>query len=298
MLDSPPPWLWALVTLAAALLQTFRNAAQKSLTGGLGALGATHVRFLYGLPFALLFLAAVAVSGDLPHLTPAFLAWAALGALAQVLATMALLAAMEGRSFVVVIAYSKTEPVQIALFGLVLLGEAVTPMLLLAILVATLGVVMLSWPKEGGAATAGPRPVVLGILSGGLFALAAVGFRGAVTRLDGDYLTDATVTLAVGLALQAALLSLYLAARALPVLIAVARAWRVSLAAGFLGASASQMWFLAFALETAARVRTLALVEVLIAGLVSRSMFREGVNGRDAAAIVLVVLGAGLVLNA
>ncbi len=50
---------------------------------------------------------------------------------------------------------------------------------------------------------------------------------------------------------------------------AILRHWRPSLFAGFMGATASQFWFLAFALATAASVRTLALVEVLFAQAIS-----------------------------
>ena len=51
--------LWAVFTLIAAAAQTARNAMQRELTATLGTVGATHVRFLFGFPFALLFLAGV-----------------------------------------------------------------------------------------------------------------------------------------------------------------------------------------------------------------------------------------------
>ena len=44
-------------TLLAAAGQTARNAMQRELTAALGTVGATHVRFLFGFPFALMFLA-------------------------------------------------------------------------------------------------------------------------------------------------------------------------------------------------------------------------------------------------
>jgi uncharacterized membrane protein len=67
--------------------------------------------------------------------------------------------------------------------------------------------------------------------------------------------------------------------------------------AGFMGAFASEMWFLAFALTTAAKVRTLALVEIFFAGLVSRSLFKEGVASREGAGILLIVVGVVILLN-
>src|SRR5215471_12479583 len=122
-------WLWTLFTLIAAASQTLRNATQRELTAKLGTVGATHVRFLFGLPFALVFLAAVAIASGaaLPQPGAAYWAWVAVGALSQIAATALMLAAMNDRSFVVVYAYIKTEPVQVALFGLVFLGDVVTP---------------------------------------------------------------------------------------------------------------------------------------------------------------------------
>src|SRR4030066_78745 len=65
-----------------------------------------------------------------------FWPWIVTGAVAQILATALMLAAMNDRSFVVTIAYTKTEPVQTAIFGLVLLGDRLTPALAVAILIA------------------------------------------------------------------------------------------------------------------------------------------------------------------
>jgi drug/metabolite transporter (DMT)-like permease len=202
--------------------------------------------------------------------------WIVAGTFAQILATALMLAAMNERSFVVSIAYIKTEPVQVALFGLVFLGDAVTIPIAAAILIATAGVVLMSVTPGQIAGAGGNRPALLGIAAGAMFALSAVGYRGAILSLDTpSYVMAATFTLAVGLVIQAALLSLYLAIRDRTVLTKILRAWRPSLAAGFLGAFASQFWFLAFALATAASVRTLALVEVLFAQAISTFFFRR-----------------------
>jgi drug/metabolite transporter (DMT)-like permease len=295
MLDSS--WLWALFTIIAAFSQTVRNAAQRQLTVTLGTVGATHVRFLFGFPFALVFLAGVLFAGgaSLPRPGVAYWAWVVDGALAQVAATALMLAAMNQRSFVVTIAYIKTEPVQVALFGLVLLGDAVTPWLALAILIATAGVVVMS--LKPGAAAGGLRPTLSGLAAGAMFGLSAVGFRGAILSLGlPDYLMAATFTLVIGLLLQSVLLSAYLWLRDPAVLTAIMRSWRPSLFAGFMGALASQFWFLAFALATAASVRTLALVEVLFAQAISRFIFKQKTTRREALGIVLIVLGCTLLI--
>jgi drug/metabolite transporter (DMT)-like permease len=289
-------WLWALFTLIAAFAQTVRNAMQRELTASLGTVGATHVRFLFGFPFALLSLAAITmIAGTgLPRPGWVFWPWAIDGAMVQIAATALMLAAMNDRSFVVTIAYIKTEPVQVALFGFVLLGDVVTLPMAIAILIATTGVVVMSL-RPG--ITGSGKATFLGLAAGAMFGLSAIGYRGAILSLaDVNYGMAATFTLAVGLAMQAVLLSLYLWLRDRAVLTAIAREWRPSLFAGFMGAFASQFWFLAFALATAASVRTLALVEILFAQAISRFIFGQPTTKREALGIVLIVLGVALLV--
>jgi drug/metabolite transporter (DMT)-like permease len=185
-----PPWLWAVFTIIAAFAQTLRNAMQRELTATLGTVGATHVRFLFGFPFALLFLGAIMLVTGVPLPRPAwaFWPWVLVGAFAQVAATALMLAAMGERSFVVTIAYIKTEPIQVALFGLLFLGDAVTGPMMAAILVATAGVLLMS-TKPGGM-VGGIKPTLIGLASGGMFALSAIGFRGAILTLHLASLCD------------------------------------------------------------------------------------------------------------
>jgi drug/metabolite transporter (DMT)-like permease len=293
------PWLWAVFTVAAAFAQTIRNAMQRELTASLGTVGATQVRFLFGFPFALIFFAVLLVVTGAPVPRPGFYfwPWVAAGAFIQIAATALMLAAMGERSFVVTIAYTKTEPIQVALFGFIVLGDVVTPSMLAAIVAATLGVIVMS-TKPGGM-VGGIKPTLLGLASGGALALAVIGFRGAILSLGlADYVMAATFTLVVGLAIQSAALSLYLSLRRPAVMFALLRAWKPSLFAGFMGALASQFWFLAFALATAASVRTLALVEVLFAQLVARYGFGQRTSAREAIGMALVVCGVALLLLA
>jgi drug/metabolite transporter (DMT)-like permease len=290
--------LWIPFTVLAAACQTARNAMQRELTAKLGTVGATHVRFLFGFPFALVFLGGVFMATGLPMpvLPWMFWPWAVVGAGAQILATALMLATMNDRSFVVTIAYIKTEAIQAAIFGLIFLGDPLTIGMVVAILVATAGVVIMSL-KGKGAMEGGYRPVALGLFSGAVFAISAVGYRGAILSLGlASFLLAATLTLAIGLILQAGLLTLYLALRDRTVLTAIARAWRPSLFAGFMGATASEFWFLAFALTSVANVRTLALVEVLFAQAITIFAFKQATTTRDALGIALIVAGVLLLI--
>src|SRR5438477_3423697 len=175
-------WLWAVFTVIAAFTQTVRNAAQRELTGTLGTVGATHVRFLFGFPFAILFLAGllIATGAALSRPALAFWPWVIVGAFAQVAATALMLAAMGERSFVVTIAYIKTEPIQVAIFGLIFLGDAVSLPMMIAIVIATAGVLVMSY-KPG--MTGGIKPTLVGLASGAMFAISAIGYRGAILNV-------------------------------------------------------------------------------------------------------------------
>jgi len=290
------PFLWVAFTLLGSAGQTARNAMQRGLTPQLGALGAALVRFLFGFPFALVFLGVVlAVTGaPLPTFGRAFALWTLMGALTQIGGTALMLQAMEQRSFVVVTAYLKTEPVLVALMGLALLHDPLTPAMALAITLAMMGVATIS--VKPGTLTGGVRPALQGLAAAGLFAASAIGYRGAILSLHSGFVLASTVSLAAGLTLQTVLLLAWLLLFDRGILAALLRLWRPSLAAGFTGAAASQFWFLAFALATAASVRTLALVEVLFAQGVTRFVFKQRTTAREALGIALLLVGAVLIV--
>ena len=296
-----PPWLWIVVTFIAALSQTFRNAMQRSLTTRLGTVGATHVRFLFGLPFACVFIALMLALVEPPRdlrFGATFWAWVLTGGVTQIIATALMLAAMQLRSFTVATAYVKSEPVLVAVMGFVLLGDRIGPLAIAAIVVAPVGVVLMS-VSGASAKDAGSRwrPALFGIGAGAIFAMSAVGFRGAVLALGDDpFYLRAAITLVVGLTLQSLLLSGWLLARSPGTLTEIFRAWRPSLAAGGLGAFASLCWFTAFALEPAALVRTAALVEILFAQAISRQLFAQRSSRGESMGILLVVAGVAVLL--
>jgi drug/metabolite transporter (DMT)-like permease len=291
--------LWAVFTLIAAAAQTARNAMQRELTATLGTVGATHVRFLFGFPFALfVFLPGVMVFAGygLPNPPATFWPWVIAGAVTQIAATATMLSVMGERSFVVAYAYIKTEPVQVALFGLIFLHDRITPLTAAAIIIATAGVIVVSL-KPGASQVSTTRSTVIGLVSGALFALSAIGYRGAILALHlPHFVMAATFTLAVGLVMQAAMLTLYLVLREPKVLRDIAAAWKPSLFAGFMGAFASEFWFLGFAITSAANVRTLGLVEVLFALGVTHFIFKQPTTNRELGGVVLVVLGVLLLV--
>lgn len=300
-------YAWIPIVLWAALAQTARNAAQRSLVAQAGTLGATLARFLYGLPFAAAWVLALhalpATAAAVPPFHAAYFAWLLLGALSQLAATAFLLAAMKQRNFVVGVAYSKTDALQVAVFATLFLHELPGWVTLLAMGLATLGVVMLSLPRKaieapaGGARAWAGLAALYGLASGAGFALSAVGYRGAALQLPGvsPWLVGGWGVL-LAQTIQTLLLGGWLALRSPGALRAMAVAWRISVVAGSAGALASIGWFTAFALTSAANVRTLGMVEVVFSYLVSRRLLREKLASAEQAGLVLVLTGVAALL--
>jgi drug/metabolite transporter (DMT)-like permease len=298
-----PEWLWIPITIGAALAQTVRNAAQRHLTPVLGTLGATLVRFLYGLPFALLWLLAVAVVGDfaLPAPNTPFVWWIVVSSVTQIAATALLLRVMAERNFALGTAYAKTEVIQVAIFGLVFLGDPLTPAVLGAVMLGTVGVMLLSpidrkRPLRTLLSGWTTRSALLGLASGSCFGVAAVGYRGAALALEGAaFPMAAACTLVAAQLLQTLLLGGGLLARDAEVVVKVCREWRKSLFAGLMGATASGCWFTAMAIEPAAHVRTLGLVEIFFGYAIARRFFRERVTRIEVAGLLLLLGGLVIV---
>jgi drug/metabolite transporter (DMT)-like permease len=291
--------LWIPFTIVAALGQVARNAMQRQLTGPLGTWGATNIRFLFGFPFSLVFFAVViAATGDaVPWPSLTFWPWLLLGALSQIAATGLMLAAMNDRSFVVTTAYLKTEAIQTAIFGFVFLGDHLTVLKVVAIMIATIGVVITALRPGSEKNVASLKPTLLGLTAAACFALSAVGFRGAIIVVPGvSFVTAASFTLVFALGVQTLVLTIYLLARAPKILADIMRMWKPSMFAGFTGALASQFWFLAFALTAAANVRTLALVEVLFAQGVAYYSFKQPLSARELFGILLIVIGVAVLV--
>jgi drug/metabolite transporter (DMT)-like permease len=288
-------WLWIPVTVWAAFAQTVRNAAQRHLTAELGTLGATLVRFFYGVPFAALWLWGVAAVGGspLPQAHWVFFGWVLFGCITQIGATALLLRVMQERNFALGVAYSKSEVLQVAIFALLVLGDPITLGTALAVAAGTAGVFLLS-PGWRGAWTS--RTALMGLGCGALFALSSVGYRGAELSLgEGSFVMAAAFTLLIAQVLQSLLLGGWLLLRSPDVVGRVLRAWRVSLFAGFMGAAASAGWFTAFAIEPVAHVRTLGLIELVFSYVVSRRLFREKLTGPELAGMSLLALGVAII---
>lgn len=293
--------LWIPVTIVAGSAQVLRNGLQAKLTREIGTLGATQVRFIYGLPFAILFwlVAWALIGGPMPHFTQTATGYALLGAVTQIAATALMLVAMTQRAFGVAYAYIKTEPVLVALFGVLLLGDHLTALAWLGIVVATAGILVVSVdPRAWRQLFTEWQPMAFGIGSGAFFGLASVAFRGAIVAMDGGgaFMRALTVMVVV-LVIQCLLLGAWLALKDRRAFTGSLRIWRESLVAGFMGALATACWNTALSLTAAANVRTLGLVEMPIAGWFNHRVSGTPLSSREWAGTLIVMAGIGLLMT-
>ena len=291
--------LWIPITIAAAFLQNLRSATQKHLKAVMGTTGATFVRFGFGFPFALIFVAVLYwfVGYRLPVLNAAFFGWAVLGALGQIAATFLLVHLFSFRNFSVGTAYSRTEPAQAALFALVFLGERASLGAVAAIAISVIGVMLISVAHVAVSlrsmlASTVSHNALVGLASGTAFGVSAVAYRAASLALGGpNFLMQAAVTLAFVISFQTAIMLVWMIWKDRAEIGRIANAWKPSLFTGFVGASASLGWFAAMTLQQAAVVKSLAQIEMLFTFAATVFFFKEKINRLEVAGCALIVGG-------
>ena len=296
--------LWVPITLAAAFLQNLRSALQKHLKGSLSTYGATFCRFVYAAPLAVVYAALLGEGYGFEWPAPnlRFAIFAMLGGVAQITATALLVYLFSLRNFAVGTTYSKTETVQTAIFGLLILGEPVSPAAAFAIGISLAGVMAISVARS--ALTLRNlllgwtgRAAFVGMLSGTFFGLSAVAYRAASLSLGGEgFLMQAAFTLACVVVFQTALMAVWIRVREPGELTRVFRHWRIASLVGVAGMVGSAGWFTAMTLENAAYVRALGQVELVFTFIASYFFFRERSTGLELAGIALIVAGIVILL--
>ena len=286
--------LWIPITLAAAFCQNLRSALQKQLKGQLSTWGATASRFVFAAPLAVLFtFGLMQARGDaLPGIPGLFYLYGALGGLCQIVATGLLIHLFSRANFSAATAFTKTEPVQTALFGIILLGDHLSPLMALAIMISLSGVMMISIPKAAASKWKPDSALWIGILSGGLFGLSAVAFRGASLSLsDGDALLRASITVSYVTIFQAGAILFWMWLREPGQITKLFKAWRMTGLVGLVGLMGSLAWVTAFTLQNAAYVRALGQIDIVFTLAASLLVFKETLTAREITGVLLVTLG-------
>jgi drug/metabolite transporter (DMT)-like permease len=289
--------LWIPFTIGGAFFQNLRSALQKHLKGRLSTGGATYVRFIYALPFALVYFWAVHRYGgfELPQWNAKFLIYCLLGSISQILFTFVLIYLFSFRNFAVGTTLSKTEVVQIAVLGLILLGDTLTLWAGVAIGLSLIGVMAMSLAQSkitlsNLVAGLTEKPTLVGLLCGALLGASVVFFRGAGLALgDGPAVMRAAYALAVALVMQTVMMGIYLKLREPGELTKVMVNWKPALSVGVSGVLASICWFTAFTMQNASYVRALGQIELVFTFIASIFFFKEKTSPMEFFGILLVV---------
>lgn len=298
------PWLWIPITIFAAFVQNIRSAAQKHLTSELTTMSVTMVRFMFGLPFGLLyvwFLHERTVE-TFPGFSTDFIGMVALAGFAQIVATALLVYLFSLRNFAVGNAYARTEAVLTAIVGSLFFGETVVLFGWGAIMVSVCGVILITVAKSR---LNGPELVTLlkdkaawiGLLAGFGFSLASLALRKATLMLGlEDVLYRAALTMITMLSMQAVVMAIYIAVTNPGQYRIIARNWKVCVLVGISSVCGTAGWATAFTLEQAAYVKALAQVEIIFTLAASYWFFKERSMPKELAGIALIVLGIVLLV--
>jgi drug/metabolite transporter (DMT)-like permease len=286
---------WIPITLTAAFFQTLRFAFQKRLKGqGFTSTGSTLARFIYSSPLVIVgALTYAKLSGqELPATNLRFWAFALSGGLGQILATICVVALFSYRNFAVGITFKKTDVLMTAIVGMLVLQEGLSQSGWAAVLIGFLAVLILSDPPKSETfrwTRIFNKAAGIGLLSGVLFAVSAVGYRGASLALSsGDVALRAAVTLAIVTAAQSIAMLGWMAWQDRAQIMVVLRGYRVAIPVGLTSMIGSFCWFAAFTLQNAAVVNALGQVELLFSLAVSTLLFKERPNRRELAGIALL----------
>lgn len=283
---------WIIITLGAALAQTLRFMVQKQLSlATLSGSGTTLARFIFAAPIVAVIALSYAALTDqpLPGTNPRFLMFAALGGICQILATNCVVALFKHRNFAVGITFKKTEVILAAVTSFLILGEAISWLGWLAILIGFAGVLLLSKPPEGGSIF--NRAVALGLTSGVIFSISAVSYRGATLALEGgDTMLRAGFTLALVTAFQTVVLATWLRFREPGQVRTVLVNWRTAIFISIFSFIGSYAWFAAYYLQNAAFVNAVGQAELIFSLLASTLFFRERVSNRELLGIAVLAV--------
>ena len=279
---------WIIFSIVAAAFQTVRFMLQKYLSmGQLSAGGATFSRFLYSAPIITILMVGYLIYRDepMPSLSDTFWTGALIGGLGQITATWCVVALFAQRNFGVGITFKKTEVIQTALFGLVILGDQISTVGWIAIVIGLMGVLVLSDPPSGEEPLIGRvwnKAAGLGVISGALFAISAIGYRAATLEIDSeDPLMRSSVTLCVVTLSQTVGMAVWLTWREEGEVGRVLGVWRTAIWMGLTGMLGSIFWFTAFTLQNAAYVFAVGQIEVIFSLAASYLFFKEKMAVRE-----------------
>ena len=293
--------IWIPITIFAAFSQNLRSIYQKKLQKNISNISSTYTRFLFGLPFVFIYFLFLYNCSNTTFLVSninlQFIFYCLIGGISQIIATFLLLKIFMTNNFSVATAYSKTEPIQAAFFGFILLSDPISFIGFIGILIGLIGIMITSIKKVNLSINFFNLSVFYGLLSGSLFGLAAVLFRGASHSLFSiDYILTSSFTLLIAIGIQTLILTIYILIKDIKQFYLLYLNWKDSLIVGFFGAFASICWFYAMSVQNVAYVRALGQIELIFTILASIFYFKEKIIKTEILGILITLTGILIIL--
>ena len=284
----------------AALMQAVRTAGQKQLSSSVSPMSSTLIRYVFGLPFTIIYLVYVTQSELADILVQAlnnrrFVLFSLAAALAQIIATFLLIKVFSFRNFTVGTSLAKTEAVQAAVFGTLMFGIPLSLQGWLAVAIGFLGIFIVSMPAAKQRWES--RTVILGTLSGTAFALTSLWIREASLSLNLPVLPSAAMTLVFMVTVQSLMCLSYTVVRERSQFAAIGQRLGLSGFVGLTSALGSVGWFTAMTYQNPALVKSLGQIEFIFTLLLTTLFFKERITARELLGVAAIVGSVILILQ-
>ena len=294
--------VWAIFAVLAAFFQNLRTSLQKKLNKNLSIVASTYVRFAFALPFALIVFFFNFGNFDIISTVlnqSNFFYYTFLGSVIQITFTITLLYLFRFSNFVVGTSLSKTEVIQIAIFEYIILRDKLNLFGILGIIIATIGVIMISikdlrlFFKNFFS-----KVTLIGLGAGLLLGLSVVYFRAAALSLENfsSNFDKAFMTVFFALIIQTTLITIYLVIFERPEFKKFLENKFEIFLAGLSGFLATLSWFFAFTLIQASFVRALGQIEIFFSYVSSKYLFKEKITLIEILGVLTFIAGATILL--
>ncbi len=291
--------VWVGFTLLAALMQSIRTAGQKRIAKFISPMATTLVRYLFGLPFVVIYLALIS-DGPVVELISintakiSFMFYASGAAIAQIFATFWLVKVLSFKNFAVGTSFAKTEAIQTAILGAVFFSAYLSVYGWIAVIIGVLGILVVSLPAKGKPVDRGA--LGYGVLSGIAFAFTSLWIREASLSLGDAFLINAAFTLLYMVTLQTVLCAVYLYLKEPEQFQKMRQHLWLALFVGITSALGSIGWFTAMTYHNAAIVKSLGQIEFVFTLLITYFFFNEKISFKEYVGMFLIIASVLILL--
>ena len=293
---------WIIFTISGAFFQNLRSSLQKKLNKDLSIIASTYVRFAFALPFAIIVFFLNFSNFEIIFMIieqKNFLYLTIIASVLQIMFTFTLLYLFKFSNFVVGTSLSKTEVIQVAIFEYFLLKDKLNVFGIFGIIIATIGVIIISIKDlKLFFSNFFSKVTLVGLITGLFLGLSVVFFRAATLSLEGfsSNFDRAIITLFFGLVVQTFLISIYLFIFERSEFKKFRDNKLESCLAGLAGFLATLSWFFAFTFIQASFVRALGQVEIFFSFMSSKYLFKEKITAIEIIGIIIFVIGVTVML--